>query len=111
MVALRHAALHAQEQQIVWQQIFIESREYVWRLIKVKLPPMQRTNSSKPKNRCLAYCGFLAGEAGLDAAAGTLVSNVADLMVSSLGQPLSRYGFPCFSIFGWSGPALSPYWS
>src|ERR1700674_401811 len=111
MAPLRHAALHAQEQQIVWQQSFIESREYVWRLMKVKLPSTQKTNSSKPNNRCLAYWDFLAGVAGLDAAAGVLVSSVADLMVSSLGQPLSRYGFPWLSIFGWSGPALSPYWS
>src|SRR4029077_17679350 len=111
MVALRHAALHAQEQQIIWQQIFIEFREYVRRLIKVKLPPTQKTNTSKTINRCPVYFGFLAGVAGLDAAAGALVSNVADLMVSSLGQPLSRYGFPWLSIFGWSCPALSPYWS
>jgi hypothetical protein len=111
MIVLRHAALHAQEQQIVWQQILIEFKEYVWRLIKVKLPPTQKTNSSQPKNRCLAYCGFFAGVAGLDAAGGALVSSVADFMVSSFGQPLSRYGFPWLSIFGWSGPALSPYWS
>src|SRR5258708_19764511 len=65
MVALRHAALHAQEQQIVWQQIFIESREYVWRLVKVKLPPMKRTNPSKPKSRCPPTAASWRGSRGL----------------------------------------------
>jgi hypothetical protein len=28
MVALRHAALHAQGQKIIWQQVVIEDKEY-----------------------------------------------------------------------------------
>jgi len=36
MVALRHAALHAQEQRIIWQQIFIGFTECASRLTKVK---------------------------------------------------------------------------
>src|SRR6266478_758740 len=63
MVALRHAALHAREQKIVWQQIFIGPTEYVWRLIEVKLPPMKRTNPSQPKSRCLLL-RFLRGRRG-----------------------------------------------
>src|SRR6266478_4984026 len=63
MVALRHAALHAREQKIVWQEIFIEAKEYVWRLIKVKLPPMKRTNPSQPKSRC-PLLRFLRGRRG-----------------------------------------------
>src|SRR6266436_3105961 len=63
MVALRHAALHAREQKIVWQEIFIEVKEYVWRLIKVKLPPMKRTNPSQPKSRC-PLLRFLRGRRG-----------------------------------------------
>jgi len=51
---LRHAALHAQEQHIIWQQVFIEVKEYVWRPTKVKLPLMQRINAFHPKNRYLA---------------------------------------------------------
>jgi hypothetical protein len=90
MVVLRHAALHAQEQQIVWQQMFIVFREYVRRPTKVKLPPTQKTNPSKSKNRWPNYSGFFfVAAAGLGATAGALVSSVADLMVSSLGQPLS----------------------
>jgi hypothetical protein len=49
MVVLRHAALHAQEQQIVWQQIFIEFKEYVWPTRKVKSLLMQKTNSLNRK--------------------------------------------------------------
>ena len=89
MIVLRHAALHAQERQIIWQQMFIQTTEYVWRPTKVKLSPMQKTNLSQRKNRFPAYCGFFAGLADLDAAAGAVVSSVADLMVSSFGQPLS----------------------
>jgi hypothetical protein len=51
MLVLRHAALHAQEQHIVWQQMFIESKEYVLRPSKVKLPATQKANPSKLKNR------------------------------------------------------------
>jgi len=50
MVALRHAVLHAQEQQIVWQQIFIGPREYILAADEVKLPPTQKTNSPERKN-------------------------------------------------------------
>jgi hypothetical protein len=94
MLVLRHAALHAQEQHIVWQQMFIESKEYVLRPTKVKLPAPQKANPSKLKNKC-SYCGFFVvvarlGGTGLDGVAGVLVSSVADWMISSLGKPLSR---------------------
>src|SRR6266481_390756 len=111
MVALRHAALHAQEQRMIWRQVFIESTECASQLTKVKRTFNAKNKSIQTEMSMPSYCGFFTGVAGLDAAAGGLVSSVADFMVSSLGQPLSRYGLPCFSIFGWSGPAVSPYWS
>jgi hypothetical protein len=46
-----------------------------------------KNKSIATKKRIPAYCGFFVDVAGLDAAAGALVSRVADLMVSSVGQP------------------------
>jgi hypothetical protein len=86
---VRHAALRAQEQQIVWQQIIIETKEYVSRPTKVKSTVDAKNKSITTKKQISVYCGFFVAVAGLDAAAGELVSSVADWMVSSLGHPLS----------------------
>src|SRR5712692_1270419 len=102
MVVLQHAALHAQERQIVWQQILMRLKNTFGRF-QCQIPAHQKMNQSQPKNRCSArasYCGFFVavaafGVAGLDAPAGSLVSSVADLMISSLGKPFSKYALPC----------------
>src|SRR5437899_7147349 len=62
---------------------------------RIRLTANQSQMAKNAKNRYLSAkkqipdYGFFAGVAVLDAAAGALVSSVADLMVSSLGQPLS----------------------
>jgi hypothetical protein len=89
MIVVRHAALRAQEQQIVWQQIIIETKEYVSRPAKVKSTVNAKNKSITTKKQISVYCGFFVAVAGLDAVAGALVSSVADWMVSSLGHPLS----------------------
>src|SRR5258707_9150076 len=94
MVALRHAALHAQEQQIVWQQIFIESREYVWRLVKVKLPPMKRTNPSKPKSRCPPTAASGRGPGVLKPPPAPPGAPSPALLHRTVAPPFQRQRFP-----------------
>src|SRR5260370_20101448 len=103
MVVLQHAALHAQERQIVWQQILMRVKEYVWPFPMSNPPVHQKMNQSQPKNRCsarAAYCGFFVavaafGVARLDAPTGSLVSSVDAFMASRLGEPFSEYALPC----------------
>ena len=78
MIVVRHAALHAQEQQIVWQQIVIETKEYVSRPTKVKSTVNAKNKFIATTKQIFVYCGFFVAVAGLDAAAGALVSSVAD---------------------------------
>src|SRR6266481_1832893 len=91
MVALRHAALHAREQKIVWQEIFIEVKEYVWRLIEVKLPPMKRTNPSQPKSRCLLL-RFLRRRRGFRRGSGSAGEQRRRLYCIELGPAFIKVG-------------------
>src|ERR1700737_595 len=73
MALMRHAALHAHGQHIIWQQVLMDGSKYSWKLKHTfgclgmsNMHTPQKTDTLQPKNRCgcIAWLWLLLGRRG-----------------------------------------------